>query len=559
MPHGTSILGARILVRRARRALAPGTAMSRLSSRARLVAVALVGLLSATTAGTALAVQTGLFGVRPAAVAQSVRARLAMTDGTAPTVPAGLHPGLAAVYGARGGAPLWLDPGARSAALALLASADADGLDPADFGADDLAARAEAAATDTSLADIDLRLTSALLAYGDSLVAPRVDPSRLYGLDWTATPRTADPAARLAEAVPPGVAVSAASVEAWADGLRPRHEGYRALRAVAIREAALADRDDLHLTDDLAPGDTGAAVGRLRARLGVEAAALAAATGERLTLGAGPRFDEALAAALARVQERAGLDPTGALDAPTRAWLNRRQTDLLPLVRLNLERWRWLPDSLGALHVWVNLPEQEMTVRTTDSTGAVAERLRARAVIGRMATRTPVFSDTMETIVFNPTWIVPASILRRQGREVRFTEVPSGPGNALGRVKFLFPNDHAVYLHDTNARGLFTADDRARSAGCVRVGAPRDLAVALLRHSNGWTEADVDERMTGAWVTETVRLERPVQTHLVYFTATADAGGLVTVWPDVYHHDARLGEALGLAGPLRPTGDRPAG
>jgi len=533
--------------------------VSRLSSRVRVGAVVLVGLLAATTAGTAVAVQTGVFGVRPAAVAEAVRARLAMADGVAPTVPEGLHPGLADVYGARAGAPLWMDADARGAALALLASSAADGLDPAAFGADDLAARASAAATDTSLADLDLRLTSALLAYGDSLVAPRVDPSDLYGLDWTATPRTADPAARLAAAMPAGVPVSAASVEAWADRLRPPHEGYRALRAVAVREAALEGRDDLHLDADLAPGDTGAAVGVLRARLGVEAAALAAATGERLDVGAGRRFDEALGAALARVQDRAGLAPSGVLDGETRAWLNRRQTDLLPLVRLNLERWRWLPDSLGALHVWVNLPEFEMTVRTTDSTGAVAELLRARAIIGKTATRTPVFSDTMETIVFNPTWIIPASILRRQGREVRFTEVPSGPGNALGRVKFLFPNDHAVYLHDTNARGLFEAEDRARSAGCVRVGAPRDLAVALLRHSNGWTEADVDERMTGAWVTETIRLDRPVQTHLVYFTATADASGRVTVWPDVYRHDARLGDALGITGPLRPISETPAG
>ncbi len=532
--------------------------MPRLSPHARLIAVLLGGLLVASTAGTAVAVQTGAFGVRPAAVAQSVRARLAMTDGEAPTVPAGLHPGLAAVYGARAGAPLWLDAEARDAALGLLASADADGLDPADFGADDLAERAASAAADTSLADFDLRLTSALLAFGDSLVAPRVDPSRLYGPDWTATPRAVDPAARLAEATPTGVPVSAASVAAWADGLRPAHEGYRALRAVAIREAALADRDDLRLNADLAPGDTGATVSQLRARLGVEAAALAA-TGERLDIGVGDRFDDALGAALARVQSRAGLDASGVLDGATRAWLNRRQTDLLPLVRLNLERWRWLPDSLGAFHVWVNLPEQEMTVRTVDSTGAVAEILRARAIIGRTATRTPVFSDTMETVVFNPTWIVPASILRRQGREVRFTEVPSGPGNALGRVKFLFPNRHAVYLHDTNARGLFAADDRARSAGCVRVGAPRDLAVVLLGHTNGWTDADVDERMSGAWRTETVRLDRPVQTHLVYFTATADASGAVTVWPDVYRHDAPLADALGLAEPLRPLDETPAG
>lgn len=541
-------------------------AMSRVAPRTRLALTALAVALIAATGG-AYALRDGTPGTHPPEVARAVQVRLALGP-DAPPLPADLHPGVLDVYAPRDGDPLWLDPATRDAALGVLASAAADGLDPDALGLPALTERTATAVSDTALAELDLRLTSALLGYADALAAPRADARRLYGLEWTPSRQAPDAARRLTEALPPGALSGPAAVRAWASGLHPPHAGYRALRAVALRETALAaDPRDLTIGHALAPGDSGHAVATLVARLAHEAAPVEALTGVPLLLpgrplgdggaDAGPVlegvYDAALADAVAQLQRAVGLRATGRVDAATRVWLNRRQADRLPLVRLNLERWRWLPDSLGALHVWVNLPELEVAVREADPAAASGWRevLRTRAIIGARATRTPVFSDTMDTIVFNPTWTIPASILRRKGRPVQRTVVPPGPGNALGRAKFMFPNDHAVYLHDTNARGLFAADARARSAGCVRVGDPRDLAVTLLARTNGWTPDEVDRRMTGPWRLENVTLAQPVLTHLVYLTAAADASGAVRTWPDVYDWDARLARALGDS--LSPT------
>lgn len=506
--------------------------------RLRLFVLLGLGLVLLGGAGAAFAVQQQVFGVRTSAVAAVLNARLTTPGGTS-----GLHPDVAAVYAARQMQPVWMQPAALDAARRLLAGAAFDGLDAVDTRA--LDAAASAAPTDTSLASLDLALTSAVLAYGDALVAPRADASALYGRHWV--PATRDtalaPAARLAERLAAPGANAAEALAAWADALRPAHEGYRDLRAALIRETRLAEGPDLHLDRDLAPGDTGRDVARLRARLAVEAEAV----GAPLPASDARQFGDALTRAVAAVQARAGIAVTGRLDAPTRTVLNRRQADRVALLRLNLERWRWLPDSLGALHVWVNLPTFEIVVREQAAAGWT-DALRSRAVIGQRSWKTPVFSDTMETIVFNPTWMMPASIQIESYGRLRPDRAlrPPGPGNALGRAKFLFPNPHAVYIHDTPSKWAFTVDDRARSHGCVRAGDPRDLAVALLTRTNGWTAEQVDAAITGPWVLQSVPLDRPVPVHLVYFTATADVSGLVTVYDDVYGHDAPLADALGL-------------
>ncbi|MDX1418648.1 MAG: L,D-transpeptidase family protein [Rubricoccaceae bacterium] len=216
------------------------------------------------------------------------------------------------------------------------------------------------------------------------------------------------------------------------------------------------------------------------------------------------------------------------------------------LLRLNLERWRWLPDSLGDFHVLVNIPAYELTVHERDRDGW-REALRMRAVVGKQGWSTTVMTDTMDQVVFNPTWTIPASIQREQygayrGRVVR----RPGPGNPLGRVKFLFPNEYAIYIHDTPTRWPFGREARAYSHGCVRAHHPDSLAMAVLGHANGWAPEEVDAIWRGPWRLRSVALEKPVPVHLVYFTAWADADGTVTRYPDVYGRDAPLAAALGL-------------
>ncbi|MEL6615451.1 MAG: L,D-transpeptidase family protein [Bacteroidota bacterium] len=218
------------------------------------------------------------------------------------------------------------------------------------------------------------------------------------------------------------------------------------------------------------------------------------------------------------------------------------------LLRLNLERWRWLPDDLGDIHVLVDVPGYRAWVRERDTTG-FADSFEMDVVVGKPGRwQTPVMTDTMETIVFSPNWIIPASIqMESYGRVTPGRQQDPGPGNPMGRAKFLFPNDQAIYIHDTNSKWGFTRDYRALSHGCVRAADPRDFATEILTRTNGWTVDEVHERFEGPWRTESVTVDGTLPVHLTYFTAWADADGTVSVWKDVYSRDRPLAEALGLS------------
>lgn len=214
------------------------------------------------------------------------------------------------------------------------------------------------------------------------------------------------------------------------------------------------------------------------------------------------------------------------------------------LLRLNLERWRWLPRDLGERHVLVNVPAYHLWLR--DGGRDVFDM---KVVVGQPGRwQTPAMTDTMETIVFSPIWIIPASIQMESYGSVTPGRVKDpGPGNPMGRAKFLFPNDHAVYIHDTNSKWGFSQDYRALSHGCVRAADPRDFATAVLTRTNGWTTEEVGKRFEGAWVSESVSVETNLPVHLAYFTAWADADGTLQLPKDVYRRDGALAEALGLS------------
>ena len=501
-----------------------------------LLTVLSVGVLLAAGAASADYARQRLAAVTPAAVAAPLAARLA-ADSTA----GALHPGVHEVYAAHGGLPVWFARADRDAALDLLAHADRDAL-PLDSALAGLRALADTATAPASLADADVGVTDALLRFGDALGRPRVDAASLYGINWTpAPPAPPDAAARLAEALAEAPSPTAA-LALWADGLRPRHPGYRRLRAALARELDLRDRPELVLDRDLAPGDSGLAVVHLRQRLAVEEVAPPAE--------APSVFDAALADALRALQRARGLDATGRLDGRTRAALNVRRPELVPLLTLNLERWRWLPADLGDLHVWVNVPRYELALRERDGDGW-AEATRFVTVVGAHGWETPSFTDTLQTVVFNPTWTVPASIQRESYGYVKGSVVrPPGPGNAMGRVKFLFPNKHAVYVHDTPSKWAFGLTDRARSHGCVRAGDPEALARELLTRTNDWEADEVAAIFRGSWRrTQWVQVEQTVPVHLVYFTAEVDPDGRLRVYDDVYGRDARLADALGVERP----------
>jgi len=264
------------------------------------------------------------------------------------------------------------------------------------------------------------------------------------------------------------------------------------------------------------------------------------------------------------------------LSARQRRRVARRRAARAERLALNLEMWRWMPENLGTLHVLANIPE--FAVRVIDNDRVV---FRERVIVGKQKTQTTIFSDEMDHVIFRPRWGVPSSIkvnkflpgLLRGGDPIsakgyvmqigskrvnprtidwsrndirRYSVIqPSGPRNALGRVKFMFPNKHAIYMHDTPSKHLFKSRQRLYSHGCVRVRNPDAFAKVLLRYGNGWSERRVENRMARGPDSDRVTLDRKLPVHVAYFTAWADPEtGDVSYFKDVYRHERHLKFAL---------------
>ncbi|MEM1317341.1 MAG: L,D-transpeptidase family protein [Pseudomonadota bacterium] len=293
---------------------------------------------------------------------------------------------------------------------------------------------------------------------------------------------------------------------------------------------------------------------------------------------ASTRFDEELKAAVIAYQNRNGQEPDGAVGPATRASMNVTVDERLRQLRINLARWDRMPASLGERFVLVNMAGFELEVIEGEKTV-----LDMKVVVGKDYHSTPEFSDVIKTIEINPYWNVPASIANKelkldymkgageiakaesQGYEVvsgddvvpiskinwtqyRDDNIPfrirqrPGPANALGDMKFLFPNKYNVYLHDTQAKSLFNKTVRAYSHGCVRLHRPRELAEYLLA-ANGWDRARIDAVVSSGERTR-VTLEQPTPVHLAYMTAWLGRKGFVQFRPDIYGRDAQDAKEL---------------
>lgn len=283
------------------------------------------------------------------------------------------------------------------------------------------------------------------------------------------------------------------------------------------------------------------------------------------------KFDVATTAALIQFQGRHGLDPDGVLGSMTLAELNVPLDQRISQIEVNLDRWRWLARTGGHSSILVNLPGYDMELNINDRSA-----LRMKVVVGKTKKRTPLFSDVMEHLVIKPSWYVPKSIAReilekeaakpgyieRNNFEVISTSsntpVPPqnlgatdkqpdnfvesyrlrqrpGKNNALGNIKFMFPNRYNIYLHDTNAKGLFAKVRRAFSHGCIRLEKPFDLATTLLQ-TDGRSDADIKE-FFAANSTKKIHIRTPIQVHLTYQTAWNDDSGRTHFRADIYRHD----------------------
>jgi L,D-transpeptidase YcbB len=469
--------------------------------------------------------------------------------------------------------------------MAEIAKADDYGLRASDYALPkpDTFDASDPKATDW-LADAEIKISFAVLGYANDARGGRINPSRLSeNLDPSlALPNPSEVIESIAFRSDPA---------AYLRSFQPDQPQFEALRQKLLElrggnPKSADDKSAVIIPDGpmLKMGMQHEQVVLLRKRLDVPANSHA----EENT------FDAALVEAVERFQDAHGVLPDGMVGPGMRRLLNGRQktsvaggSAKIRAILVNMERWRWLPHDLGPYYVTVNIPE--FTLRVVADSKTVHT---TRVVVGKPDKQTPVFSDEMQEIVLNPFWNVPTSIkveeirpyLREEaawffggggwntavlqrhnlrvkylGRDVdpgaidwnamdiRNFEIyqPPGPDNVLGHVKFVFPNKHDVYMHDTPQKFLFAQPVRAESHGCMRVQNPEQLALILLRHDQGWNEARIASAISDGYDSH-VALRQRIPVYITYFTLKANEDGSTSNYGDIYGHDARMAAALGL-------------
>lgn len=489
-------------------------------------------------------------------------------------------------YEARGFRPLWTDahgltPRGREV-LEVLAKSGDDAMRPQDYLPNVLGSFEDDSASfgnDTArLARLDLGLTAMALKYAREASSGRLIPERLTNYNDLKPERVEAAKTMKLLAFSPYAG-------AWLKQQQPQHPAYAKLKEayLALRDTADLDatpipagnRVKLGQTDRRLPAVRKALVGlgfyEAEFRVDVEGMppALRHAALSRETV-----LNSSLASAIKSFQQKVNLKPTGNLEPGTVTALNQHSPrENLDRLALNMDRMRWLPKNLGERYVLMNQPAFEL--RLMDKGKQV---WRTNVIIGKPHTQTVSFHDEMETVVFNPSWGVPQSIIAKEmlpilrkdpsyldrngyrvilpnGKIVKSSSVnwraygskiplsvqqPPSDDNALGEIKFLFPNTHNIYMHDTPTRALFAKSVRAFSHGCVRVENPREFASKVMELDR----TEIDSRIDSGEST-TVRLKHKLPVHLVYFTAWPDEHGRVVYYDDIYGRDARMEKAYG--------------
>ena len=472
------------------------------------------------------------------------------------------------VYENREFAPAWSTLRQIDGLLEIVDESYLEGLDPADYHT---AALREVRATLTDLAtltpsaraELDILLTDSIIRLGYHLRFGKVDPNAL-DTNWNPTLELflEDPAITIQQAI------DSPSLRDFAARAIPRAFLYERFKIALAEYRALEAKGGWPAVPagaTIKPGDKDERVPALAARLAVTADLPATAAVN------GTLYDETLALGVRRFQARHGLAPDGAVGPATLAALNVPVAARIEQLRANLERARWVFYEPESEFLVVNIAGYTLYHLRR---GEVVWRTRVQ--VGRPYRQTPIFRAEMTYLVVNPTWTVPPTIYRNDilpavrrnpaylasrnidvfdfggspvdpatvdwsGRNppYRLVQRP-GPDNALGRIKFMFPNEHAIYLHDTPSRDLFDRDSRAFSSGCIRVENPLELAEQLL----GVGARERLDSVIASGRTQTIFLEKPMPIMLLYWTAEPDATGLVSFLPDVYARDAAVIAAL---------------
>lgn len=418
----------------------------------------------------------------------------------------------------------------------------------------------------TDIMKLELLLTDAYFLLGSHLYYGKVDPAK-EGANWKMQRK--DPELRmdlkLEEALKQG------EVDIELNKLAPGYKAYWRMKEELAFFLKLEGElwPEILMDKPVKPGDTSEVVPMIRVRL-IKLRYL-------LTDSVSTIFDEELEKQVKSFQDDRGLNTDGVIGKSTLDYLNCLPLTLIGQLKVNMERFRWLPIQATGKHIIVNIANFQLDMIT-----GVDTLISMRAVVGKEERRTPVFNESMTYIVFSPNWTIPRNILkqdvipellkgpaylkkkkmklfRHDGTELAYSDVnwskisksnfpymvrqDPGPGNALGRVKFMFPNAYNVYIHDTPSKSSFARDARAVSSGCIRVEDPFDLAVLLLSDAPGWSPDKIRSAMQQK-KEQTVLLKVPVDVMVVYLTAWTDGKDRIQFRNDIYQNDGKVLEAL---------------
>lgn len=443
-------------------------------------------------------------------------------------------------------------------------NADEEGLNPRDYHVEKLRQLSGVHLTGQDKAEYDMLLTDAFLLYASHLFSGKVNPETIDA-QWHVTRREGDPVELLNRALASG------KIDKAIQSALPKHKIYSDLKnALKTYRAIGFVRQWLNIKGtSIKVAMEDERIPEIRERLFVLGDLKdRRAENEKL-------FDDSLLQALKNFQRRHGLQDDGEIGPLTTSELNVSIEQRIKQIEANLERWRWLPQDFGNYYLLINIADFNLSV--------IKHGLQVqnhKIIVGKPYRKTPVFSAQMQYLVFNPTWTVPPGIVRADvlpgarkdtaylenkklivfdsnGNAVRPDNIdwngdraksfifrqPPGPDNALGVVKFMFPNKFHVYLHDTPSKELFDKSERAFSSGCIRVQDAISLAEYLLNDPGNWSREQIN-RIVATKISKTVQLKEQPNVHLLYWTAWVDSSRCINFRKDIYKRDEPLIEAL---------------
>jgi len=420
------------------------------------------------------------------------------------------------------------------------------------------------------LAELDLLLNDAFFSFGSHLSEGIVDPYS-NNFNWYIK----KPRKNLTKIFQ--TMLYDDDLKGFVDALQPHHSGYLRLKTALLKYMNIKKSGCWHEVPaggTMRKGDHGTGISALRSRL-IISGDLTDSSNNNQTY-----FDDVLEEGVRRFQARHGLEVDGVVGSKTLAALNVPVEERIRQIRLNMERWRWLPQELGERHIMVNTADFKLNVIENEQTTQ-----SNRAIVGKMGRPTPILSRKIRYLELNPYWNIPHNIalndiipsikkdpgyladnnirifenweedarelnpesidwnkITRKNFVYRFRQDPAN-SNALGRVKFIFPNKYSIYLHDTPARNLFNMTKRTFSSGCIRIEKPMKLAVYLLKDNPKWNFEKLILAVNSK-KNKAILLSHPINIHILYWTAWVDKDGIVNFRDDIYGRDSQLNIAL---------------